>query len=85
VTETWFTPLAPHHSSGLGIIMAASIHASAAVANLLAYEFHSMLFEPVNDVLRTPLEPGPLGFAVPTGPGLGIEVDEDAVRAGCIR
>jgi len=85
VAETWFTPLAPHHSSGLGIIMAASIHASAAVGNLLAYEFHPMLFGPVNDVLVTPLEPGMLGFAVPTGPGLGIEVDEDAVRAACVR
>ena len=84
VAETWFTPLAPHHSSGLGIIMAASIHASAVVGNLLAYEFHSMLFGPVNDLLLTPLEPGTLGFAVPTGPGLGVEVDEDAVRAACI-
>ncbi|MFC5266561.1 mandelate racemase/muconate lactonizing enzyme family protein [Kribbella qitaiheensis] len=85
VAETWFTPLAPHHSAGLGIIMAASIHASAAVGNLLAYEFHPMLFGPVNEVLVTPLEPGTLGFAVPTGPGLGVEVNEDAVRAACIR
>ena len=65
--------------------MAAGIQASAAVGNLLAYEFHPMLFEPVNNVLVTPLEPGMLGFAVPVGPGLGIEVDEDAVRAACVR
>ncbi|MEV0797554.1 mandelate racemase/muconate lactonizing enzyme family protein [Kribbella sp. NPDC050281] len=84
VADTWFTPLAPHHSSGLGVILTASIHAAAAVGNLLAYEFHPTLFGPVNRVLATPIEPGPLGFAVPTGPGLGIEVDEDAVRAACI-
>ncbi|GAB2598871.1 mandelate racemase/muconate lactonizing enzyme family protein [Kribbella endophytica] len=85
VADTWFTPLAPHHSSGLGVVMAASIHASAVVGNLLAYEFHPTLFGPVNDVLVTPIEVGTRGFAVPAGPGLGIEVDEDAVRAASVR
>ena len=84
ITETWFVPLAPHHSTGLGIVMAASIHASAAIGNLLAYEFHPTLFAHVNDILVTPLEPGTHGFAVPSGPGLGIEVDEDAVRAATV-
>ncbi|MEV0289949.1 mandelate racemase/muconate lactonizing enzyme family protein [Kribbella sp. NPDC050820] len=85
VAETWFVPLAPHHSSGLGVVMAASIHASAAIGNLVAYEFHPTLFDPVNVVLTTALERGHLGFAVPTGPGLGVEVDEDAVHAARIK
>ncbi|TDD26805.1 mandelate racemase/muconate lactonizing enzyme family protein [Kribbella turkmenica] len=84
MADLWFTPLAPHHSAGLGIAMAASIQVSAAVQNLLAYEFHPTLFEPVNHILDTPIEPGPTGFAVRNGPGLGITVDEDAVRAACV-
>ncbi|TWD79311.1 galactonate dehydratase [Kribbella amoyensis] len=85
ITETWFVPLAPHHSTGLGVVLAASVHASAAMANLLAYEFHPTLFGKVNEILATPLPSGEHGFAVPDGPGLGIEVDEDAVRAASVR
>ena len=44
VAETWFTPLAPHHSSGLGITWPRASTRRPRSGNLLAYEFHPMLF-----------------------------------------
>lgn len=84
VADTWFFRLAPHHSTGLGLAVAAGIHACAATGHLLAYEFHPTLFGPVNSILSAPIAPGPTGFVVPAGPGLGVAVDEDAVRAAVI-
>jgi D-galactarolactone cycloisomerase len=78
--ETHHLPVAPHHSAGLGIAVAAGLHVSAAAGNLLAYEYHPTLFPEANRILSTPLEPTPTGMAVPVGPGLGVEVDVAAVE-----
>jgi galactonate dehydratase len=38
-----------------------------------------------NQILRTPIQGGPGEFTVPDGPGLGIEVDRDAVEKAVAR
>jgi galactonate dehydratase len=73
--ETHHLPVAPHHSAGLGIAVAAGLHVSAAAGNLLSFEYHPTLFAEANRILATPLEPAPTGMALPQGPGLGVEVD----------
>lgn len=78
--ETHHLPVAPHHSAGLGLAVAAGLHVCAAAGNLLAYEYHPALFAEVNRILSVPLEPSPTGMTVPTGPGLGVEVDAAAVE-----
>ncbi|MCG5219154.1 mandelate racemase/muconate lactonizing enzyme family protein [Streptosporangium sp. KLBMP 9127] len=78
--ETHHLPVAPHHSAGLGIAVAAGLHVCAAAGNLLAFEYHPTLFADVNRILATPLEPAATGMALPSGPGLGVEVDVDAVQ-----
>ncbi|MFC5824102.1 mandelate racemase/muconate lactonizing enzyme family protein [Nonomuraea insulae] len=78
--ETHHLPVAPHHSVGLGIAVAAGLHVSAAAGNLLAFEYHPTLFGEVNRILSAPLEPAPTGMALPSGPGLGVEVDATAVE-----
>lgn len=73
-------PVAPHHSVGLGVALAAGVHFSASVSDLLAFEYQPTTAEVAQRILATPFVPDPASYRVPSGTGLGIEVDEDAVR-----
>jgi D-galactarolactone cycloisomerase len=72
-------PVAPHHSIGLGVALAAGLHVAAAVDNLEVFEYQPTSTEIGGRILRTPIAVRPDGFTLPTGPGLGIDVDVDAV------
>jgi glucarate dehydratase len=73
--------LSMHSNSHLGISLAAMTHLAAATPNLTyACDTHWPWKAPADDVIV----PGPLRFEngavpVPTGPGLGVELDRDAL------
>lgn len=73
-------PVAPHHSVGLGAALAAGLHVSAAIHHLLVFEYQPTPTDVAQRLLRTPLEFHPDHFPLPAGPGLGIDIDEAAVR-----
>lgn len=73
-------PVAPHHSVGLGVALAAGLHVSAAVEDLLVFEYQPTSTDVGSRILRSPLTVLPDHFPLPEGPGLGIDVDEEAVR-----
>jgi galactonate dehydratase len=73
--------VAPHHSAALGVALAAGLHVSAAIPNLLSFEHQPALLDTANSILTEPLVTGDGGFVLPDGPGLGVTVDEEAVRA----
>jgi glucarate dehydratase len=81
ITETFGLGLSMHSNSHLGISLAAMVHLAAATPNLdYACDTHWPWKEPDEDVIV----PGPLVFrngavGVPTSPGLGIELDRDAL------
>ncbi|MEV0624190.1 mandelate racemase/muconate lactonizing enzyme family protein [Nonomuraea sp. NPDC050404] len=68
-------PVAPHHSTGLGVALAAGLHVSAALGNLAFFEYQPTTCEVAGAILTAPLAGGPGGFPLPAGPGLGVEVD----------
>lgn len=72
-------PVAPHHSVGLGVALAAGIHLSAASADCPFFEFQADSLPIAQSILRTPLQAAPGGYTLPTGPGLGVDVDEDKI------
>lgn len=74
-------PVAPHHSVALGIALAAGLHVAAAVEDLLAFEYQPTSTEVDQRILRTPLQVGADHMQLPDGPGLGIEIDTEAVAA----
>jgi galactonate dehydratase len=74
-------PVAPHHSVGLGVALAAGLAVSAAVEDLPSFEYQPTSHEVGNRILRTPLPVRAHAMSLPTGPGLGVEVDADAVAA----
>jgi D-galactarolactone cycloisomerase len=68
-------PVAPHHSVGLGVAVAAGLHVSAAIEAMPAFEFQPGTMAVANRILASPLSGGPVSFALPHSPGLGVEVD----------
>ncbi|RVX38437.1 galactonate dehydratase [Nonomuraea polychroma] len=74
-------PVAPHHSTGLGVALAAGLQVSAALPNLACFEYQPTTCEVASKILRNPLAGDATGFPLPAGPGLGVEVDRDVVTA----
>ena len=54
---------------------------SAAVEDLPSFEYQPTSYEVGNRILRTPLPVGAHTMSLPEGPGLGVDVDADAVAA----
>ncbi|CAM4217863.1 galactonate dehydratase [Paenibacillus endophyticus] len=75
MAEVYFAGFAPHNPLG-PINLAASVQLSANVPNFLAQE-HASLGE---GYLKQPFVVTDGYLEIPTGPGLGIEVDEDALK-----
>lgn len=75
LASAFHVPVAPHHSVGLGVSVAAGLHVAAAVADLPAFEFQPATMAVANRILTRPLDGGPVAFTRPDGPGLGVDVD----------
>ena len=70
---------APHVSIGSAIQFAASAHIAAATPNFVIMEYWIGENPIGNAVLRTPLRLSDGMLVVPAGPGLGLDIDEDAL------
>ena len=68
------------HSWSSAINTAASLHLAAASSNVLLLELKPEPSPMQNDIVRDPIVMSEGSVAVRDGPGLGIEVDEAAVR-----
>jgi galactonate dehydratase len=79
--EVRHLPVAPHVGVGLGIGIAATWQFAAAIPNFLIQEYQHELMTSAGSILATPLQIADGRLIVPVQPGLGIEVDEDAVQA----
>jgi galactonate dehydratase len=76
LAELYHVKVALHVSIGLGVQIAAAIHVAAAIPNLLFIECNPQVWVVAEQLLRRrlPIEAGFVGL--PSGPGLGIEIDE---------
>jgi glucarate dehydratase len=81
ISETFGLGLSMHSNSHLGISLAAMVHLAAATPNL---DYACDTHWPWKDAKEDVIIPGPLVFrngavGVPTAPGLGVELDRDAL------
>jgi glucarate dehydratase len=67
-----------HSDNDLGISTAAKLHLAAAAPSL-TYAIDSHHLEHVDDLIEEPLELREGRFVVPSGPGLGVELDREAL------
>ncbi|WP_284639408.1 galactonate dehydratase [Paenibacillus silviterrae] len=77
MVEPYHIKFAPHNPNG-PVATAASLHVSAAIQNFAILEFaaHSVYARP--DIYNISLKPENGYFSLPKGPGLGIELNEEA-------
>jgi L-alanine-DL-glutamate epimerase-like enolase superfamily enzyme len=67
----------------LGVGTAAMLHVAAALPGIASEVYPADAIGPLyheSDLLTRPLDLGPVAAKVPTGPGLGVELDEEQVR-----
>jgi D-galactarolactone cycloisomerase len=76
LADTFHIPVAPHISTGLGPQIAAALHFSAVSSNFSICECNPQVFSVANKFLVEPIHISPSHLNVPTGPGLGIEINE---------
>lgn len=90
MAEAFERTIAPHNAQGV-INLAAAIHIDAATPNFLAIETTDRgIGDPGMqgwegswrgvDILRDPFKVVDGHIAIPTGPGLGIEIDEEGLK-----
>lgn len=79
LAEAFHAKVIPHASIGLGIFMAASLQASAAIQNLPSHEFQHSILLKNKRYLKGDLSCDAGVYTVPTGPGLGVEPNDEAL------
>lgn len=71
----------PHISIAMGPQIAAALHFAAALPEVRLAEYNPSVFSVANRFLANPLDLVGHHYQVPKSPGLGIDIDEAAVRA----
>lgn len=79
VASTFGVDIAPH-GVGSGVSLAAALHLCAATPNLRTYEYNRLPNALRENILLDPPQFVDGRLTVPTGPGLGIALDEDVVE-----
>ena len=65
--------IAPHATIGVGIFLAASLHATAATKNVLAHEYQHSIFDRVTPMMKGDMRCESGAYSLPTGSGVGVE------------
>ena len=79
IAEALYVMVAPHNPMG-PIATTVNVHFAASTPNFKILEYHPDDESPRKDVLKEPLMVKDGYIPVPTKPGLGIELDEEAIR-----
>ncbi len=80
LAQAHHVPIIPHASVGVGIFLAASLQASAAIHDLPAHEFQHSIFTKNLRFLDGEMTCAEGFYGVPDRPGLGVEPNQDAIR-----
>jgi galactonate dehydratase len=79
--ETEAIAVSPHNYNSTTLALSATVHASACMPNFIITEYFLPFEELGRRLCPNVLRPVDGYIALPDGPGLGLDVDEEAVRA----
>ena len=79
MAEPYFVAVSPHNYNSTTIGLAATLQVSAAIPNFLITEYFVNLEEFGNQAAKAPFEVQNGYINVPLAPGLGLELDEEAL------
>ena len=80
MAEAYDMAISPHGANSAAISFAAGVQASAVIPNFLMYEYPHGLQDVCNKLMVKPLVPDQGYVELPTEPGIGIEIDEAALK-----
>jgi galactonate dehydratase len=80
MAEPWHVAVAPHNYNSTTIGLASTLHVSACIPNFLITEYFVNFEGRGQEIARVPFKVSNGFIALPTTPGLGIELDEAALR-----
>ena len=80
LAQTFHTSVIPHASIGVGVFLAASLQAAAAIQHLPSHEYQHSVMPGGLRYLKGDLECEAGRYTVPSGPGLGVEPNERALE-----
>src|ERR1700730_17053368 len=79
MAEPWHVTVAPHNYNSTTMGLASTLNVSACIPNFLITEYFVNFEERGREIARAPFEVSNGSIALPTAPGLGIELDEAAL------
>jgi len=79
MAEPYHIAVSPHNYNSTTLGLAATLQAAAGMPNFLITEYFVNFEEVGRSIARSPIRIENGFIALPTGPGLGLEVDEDAL------
>ncbi len=79
MAEPHYVVVSPHNYNSTTLGLAATLQVSAAIPNFLITEYFVNLEEFGRDIAKTPFEVENGYIRVPDAPGIGIDLDEDAL------
>lgn len=81
LAETFNKPVALHTGCTTAVGLAATYQVAAALPNFFIQEYQPVMLATFNAWLKSPIRIEDGEIVVPEGPGLGIEIDEERMRA----
>ncbi len=81
MAEPFQVAMAPHNYNSTTLSLSATVHAAAVMPNFVITEYFVPFVEAGDAVCRNQLRPADGYIALPTEPGLGLEMDEPAIRS----
>jgi L-alanine-DL-glutamate epimerase-like enolase superfamily enzyme len=81
LAEAFNVPLTMHTGMASAVLIASSLHLAASIPHCWYQEYQPLVTRVANRFLKVPLVCEQGHFELPAGPGLGIDLDEAALRA----
>ena len=80
MAEPYYVSISPHNYNSTTMALAATIQASAVMTNFLITEYFVQFAATGNAISVNPIKVENGYIALPTAPGLGLEINEEALK-----
>ncbi len=80
MAEPFLVAMSPHNYNSTLVALASTVHASAAMPNFVITEYFLPFVDFCDQISPNQLKPKNGYITLPTAPGLGIDVDEEALK-----
>ena len=80
MAESFLVAVSPHNYNSTVVALASTVHASATMPNFIITEYFLPLVEFGDRISPNQLKPRNGYIELPTGPGLGVDLDEEALK-----